>query len=221
MSADENAQSENKPHRNSHLRTIIAILLLAIGGGLWLWEDVLKDRFIPKRWGTVVEGQLYRSGRLHPALVKDVLTEHNIQVIIDLTGDQPGHAEQEAEKQAAQELGIERVSFPLGGNGTGDINNYAGAIQTIVEAQQANKPVWIHCAAGSQRTGGVIACYRMLIENAAPSTAYAEMVQYDWDPVDDVELLTFINENMAELAALLYATQTIDQIPDPLPQLAP
>lgn len=218
------AESKNKStpkNPASRTRTIIAITLLAIGGGLWLWDDVLKDRIIPKRWGAVQEKQIYRSGRLHPALVKDMLAEHNIQVIIDLTCDQPGRAEQEAEKQAAQELGIERTSFPLGGNGTGDINNYAGAIRTIVAAQQANKPVWIHCAAGSQRTGGVVACYRMLIEQTEPSTVHAEMVQYDWDPDDDLELLTFVNQNMAALAELLYSTQTITAIPDPLPQLAP
>ncbi|MFZ2148317.1 MAG: dual specificity protein phosphatase family protein [Sedimentisphaerales bacterium] len=218
----DNSQQEPEPItiRNTSWRVwILRILLVIVIAGLviWLWKSVLEDRLIPKRWGVVQAGKIYRSGRLSAALVKKMLRENNISVIIDLTGDEPGDRDQEAEKGAAVELGIERLNFPLKGDGTGDINNYAQAIAAIVDAEQKGKPVLVHCAAGTQRTGGVIACYRMLVEKKPPSFAYAELLRYDWKDKPDQILLTYINSNMAKLAALLKEMGVIDEVPNPLP----
>lgn len=199
----------------------IALIVAVIGAGIWLWEDVLEDHVIPKRWGVVEAGKIYRSGRLSVTFVKRTLKKHNIAVIVTLTGNKPGHKDQEAERQAAAQLGIEILRFPLRGNGTGDINNYAQAIAAIVDAKQKGKPVLVHCAAGTQRTGGVIACYRMLIEKKPALFAYAELLHCDWDPDDDQILLTYVNNNMAELATLLKRKGVIDEVPNPLPVLGP
>lgn len=218
----DNGQQESEPKtikNTSRWVSILRILLaIAIAGlVIWLWKDVLEDRLIPKRWGVVQAGKIYRSGRLSSALVKKMLRENNIAVIIDLSGDEPGDKDQEAEKKAAVELGIERLNFPLKGDGTGDINNYAQAIAAIVDAEQKGKPVLVHCAAGTQRTGGVIACYRMLVEKKSPSFVYAELLRYDWKDKPDQILLTYINNNMAKLAALLKEMGVIDEAPNPLP----
>jgi len=195
----------------------ILLIVAIIGSGIWFWKEVLEDRLIPKRWGVVEEGKIYRSGQLSAALVKKTLTKHNIAVIVNLTVEGSGDKDQEAEKQAADELGIEVFRFPLKGNGTGDIKRYAGAIATIVDARKNRKPVLVHCAAGTQRTGGVIACYRMLVEKRSPSFAYAELLRYNWHDEPDQVLLTYINTNMSELARLLVGMDVIDQIPDTLP----
>jgi protein tyrosine phosphatase len=203
---------------NSRL-CFVCLVILLIGGGIWVWEGIIKDRVIPKRFGVVQEGQIYRSGCLSAALVKKVLKKYNIKVIIDLTVDSPDNHDQKAEKQAAAELGIERLTFPLRGNGTGDIKNYARAIASIVKAKQERKPVLVHCAAGTQRTGGVIAAYRLLVEQKDISFIYAELMRYDWDPKDDTALLKYLNSHMAELATLLKQMLIINEIPDPLPAL--
>ncbi len=196
---------------------LIALTVAVIGGGIWLWDDVLEDRIIPKRWGVIEPGKIYRSGQLSAALVRKTLSKHNIKVIVDLTGNIPSDKDQEAEKQAATELGIEVLRFPLRGNGTGDINNYARAIAAIVDARNKAKPVLVHCAAGTQRTGGVVACYRMLIEKKPPSFAYEELLRYDWRDKQDQVLLTYINSNMTKLAELLKQMGVTDHVPDPLP----
>ena len=138
-----------------------------------------------------------------------------------MTGNKPGYKDQETEKQAVAELGIEILRFPLRGNGSGDISNYAQAIAAIVDAKEKDKPLLVNCAADTQRTGGVTACYRMLIEKKSPSFAYAEMRRYDWDPDDNPVLLSYINNNMAELSRLLKEMRVIDEVPDPLPVLGP
>lgn len=218
----DNSQHEPEPTtiRNTSQRlSILRILLVIAIAGLviWLWKNVLEDRLIPKRWGVVQAGEIYRSGRLSAALVKKMLRENNIAVIVDLTGDEPSDKDQNAEKEAAVELGIERLSFPLKGNGTGDINHYAYAIAAIVDAKRKGKPVLVHCAAGTQRTGGVIACYRMLVEKKSPSFAYAELLRYDWKDKPDQILPNYINSNMAKLAELLKEMGVIDEVPNPLP----
>lgn len=197
------------------------IVVAIVGGGIWLWEDVLQDRLIPKRWGVVEPGVVYRSGCLDAALVKSMLAKHNIQMIIDLTGEKVGDRDQEAEKAAAAELGIEIRRYPMAGNGTGKLDRYADAIASLTEAYRAKKPVLVHCAAGSQRTGGVVTCFRLLVQQKPVSQAYQEMQQYDWDPVDNAILPQFLNQNMAEIAALLVERGVIEEVPDPLPVVGP
>ena len=197
----------------------VAILLLV--GTVWLWEDVVKDRVIPKRFGVVKQGQIYRSGQLSSSLVKRTLLKYKIGVIVSLSGDSSGDVDKDAEKQAAADLGIERLIFPLRGNGTGDINNYAKAIAAICEAQKKRKPVLVHCTAGAQRTGGVIAAYRLLVEKKDVSFVLAEMMRYGWNPKRNVYLLPYLNSHTGELAMLLQQMGVIDHVPQSLPQIGP
>jgi hypothetical protein len=212
---------------NSHLKQrlksifkicLICLAILLIGGGVWAWESEIKDRVIPKRFGVVQEGQLYRSGLISSALVKKVLLKYKIKVIIDLAA---GGGNRKAEKQAVTELGIERLTFQLRGDGTGDVNDYARAIAAIAQAKQEHKPVLVHCNAGLQRTGGVIAAYQLLVEEKASSLVYHEFTRYDWDPWNDTTLFNYVNGHMEELAVLLKKMGVIKEIPSPLPVFGP
>ncbi|MDI9431552.1 MAG: tyrosine-protein phosphatase [Planctomycetota bacterium] len=217
---DEPKSADIPAKRSSKRIWHVAAMVLLIGGGIWLWEEVIEDRVIPKRWGVVEPGSIYRSGRLSSALVKRMLTEHQMQVIVALEGEKAADPDQRAEIQAAEELGIELKRFPLRGNGTGDVERYADAVAAVVEAQRAQKPVLVHCSAGTQRTGGIIAFYRLLVQQRSPSVVLEEMTQYDYDPDDNPALLAYINENMGRMAVLLQARGIIGQVPDPLPVLS-
>lgn len=206
-------------HSKTALKKAIILAAIVLVGAVWTWEDVVKDRVIPKRWGVVEDGLICRSGQLSASLVKRVLKQHGIRVIVDLTSEVPGDKDQQAERQAADELGIEIKRFPLGGDGTGDIEQYAGAVTAVVEARRMGKPVLVHCAAGAQRTGGTIAFYRLLVEKKPPALVVKEMARYGWDPKHDTVLLDYINEHMGELAGLLKDKGIIDEIPNPLPRL--
>ncbi len=198
-------------------RIVLAVIIF--GGGFWLWHDVIEDRVIPKRWGCVEQGAIYRSGMLSAALIERTLRKNDIQVIVTLTGEKPGDPDHMAELQAAEALGIELLRFGLGGDGTGDIEHYAQAIAAIVKAKDEGKAVQVHCAAGSQRTGGVIACYRLLVRGDAKDDVLREMRSYDWDPQDNPKLVPYVNENMHTLATRLVELGVIQSVPDPLPLL--
>ncbi|MEE8459704.1 MAG: dual specificity protein phosphatase family protein [Phycisphaerales bacterium] len=197
----------------------IGVIVAVIGGGIWLWEDVLEDRLIPKRFGVVVPGSIYRSGQLSPTLIRKTLARHEIDLVVHLGVHDPLNKAHVAEQAAVESLGIERRLFPLQGDGTGDIDNYAQAIAAIVEARDAGQRVLVHCAAGSYRTGGVIASYRMLLEGMPPDEAWAEMEQYSWN--SDIPILPeYLNSHMAQLTEKLVQLGVIERVPEPLPVLA-
>ena len=214
------------PERSRRFRLWPIILIVAVvAGGVWMWEEVLEDRIVPKRWGVVEEGRIYRSGQLHPALVYKTLERHGIDLVIsliDLTyADDDDRAADEAERIACEELEIERRVFPLQGDGTGTIENYAQAIASIVECLEDDRRVLVHCAAGAQRTGGVVTGFRVLVQGWDPKRACAEMAEYDWDPDKDRAVLDHLNAHMHELVAKLVEMGVLEAAPDPLPRLAP
>jgi protein tyrosine/serine phosphatase len=197
---------------------IIGACALAVSAGVWLWTEVLDDHFIPKRWGVVEPGLIYRSGQLDSWLVEKTLASHHIATIVSLTGDVPYDKNQQAERSAAAKLGIDLQRYPLAGDGTGDIHNYAQAIAAIVQAAKSGRAVLIHCAAGSQRTGGVVAFYRLLVERRPAQAVYRELRRYGWKPKDK-PLIEYVNRNMGPLAELLVTMGVIADVPSPLPTL--
>ncbi len=198
---------------------LLAGIVLLAGGGIWLWKGVLEHHLILKRFGIVEPGKIYRTGQLSAPLIKHFLEKRNIRVIVDLTSDDANDPDQQAEKRAAAELGIEVVKLPLKGNGTGDVNNYARAVAAISLADKNGRPVLVHCAAGTQRTGGVIAVYRLLVQKKDPGFTLGEMKRYGFNPKRNPALLPYLNDNMTDFAALLKQAGIIDEVPEPLPQL--
>jgi protein tyrosine/serine phosphatase len=197
--------------------TVLVVCLF--GGVVWFWQGVAKDRLIPKRWSVVEGHRIYRSGQLSASLVRRVLARHGIQVIVALTFDDPRDQDQAAEEKAAADLGIELLHFPLFGDGTGDVNNYAGAVAAVIRAERQGRSVLVHCAAGAQRTGGVIAFYELLVDKKPPAVVLQELRHHGWNPKSHPNLVPYLNANLGPVAAFLHEQGLLDAIPDPLPVL--
>lgn len=195
-------------------------LVLAVAGLVTLGVTQ-KYRFIAKRFGVVEEGLIYRSGQISKWMFEKTVEKYGIEVVIDLNGIEPNDEHQAAEIASIERLGLQLHRLPLGGNGTGDISRYAEAHEIIAAAASQNRPVLVHCAGGAQRTGGVIATYRVLVQNVPGSRAYAELLEYNWKPGRDQDMLIFVNAQMRELAEILVERGLISKVPDPLPFIAP
>jgi protein tyrosine/serine phosphatase len=183
------------------LRRLIAALVVAIAIS-YVWSAYTKNHFYPVNFG-VVEPGFYRSGQLSRAVVRDVLQRNHIEVIVNLCPPDPKDGNIAAEEKAAAELGIDRRSFPLRGDGRGDPNMYVKAVQTIIEARKAGKPVLVHCAAGEQRTSGVIAAYQVIIEGKSEEEAFQQARKYLYDPKHNPYLRPYFDSHLAEWRAAL------------------
>ncbi|HEV8070297.1 MAG TPA: tyrosine-protein phosphatase [Planctomycetaceae bacterium] len=210
-----------RPRKTVRIAGLTILGFAVIGAAISLWSLVLRDRFVPKRFGVVVPGKVYRSGQISKFLIADVVDRNHIGTIIDLNGLDPNDADQRVELDVSQSKGVRHLRFPLRGDATGQIDRYAGAVQAIVESEQQGRPVLVHCAAGSQRTGACVSFYRLLVRHDPPESVYRELVSYGWDPRSNQILLEYVNGHMHELAELLVQRHAIDREPNPLPVLHP
>lgn len=182
----------------------LALLLCAcIATGVLIWEELLEDRVVAKRFGVVEPGKIFRSGQISSYLIEPVLSDNKIEKVIALNGSDLQKPYLKTEVETAKKLHIDHQVLYLIGDGTGDVEDYAEAVAEIMRCEKAGKPVLVHCAAGAQRTGGVIAAYRMLVQKKTPEEAYQELLQYDWKPHKDQALIDYLNQNLTRLSLLL------------------
>ena len=199
-----------------------AVFVAAFSLFAYWWLDGGRYRFKPRRFGVVKQGAIYRSGQIHEALIEDVLREHGIKAIVDLSEDKADDAHANAERDAAKRLGVRVLQLrDLDGDGIGPPERYMVALERIVESERAGEPILVHCAAGSQRTGAAIAWYRMLVQGWSGPRAFDDFEKYQrWHAKNDV-LVPYINKHTAAVARWLAERGVIARAPDPLPVFEP
>ena len=116
MDREESGATTGTQQKRKHLTLVLVVLL--IGGTIWTYDEFVKYSIFPKRFGVVEEGVLYRSGQISATLIKKTLQKHDIGVIVMMSGYDPQGHDKRAEKEVAEELGVDIYNFPLGG-GTG------------------------------------------------------------------------------------------------------
>lgn len=195
--------------------TAIATAFVAV-----VWFGLLEERLIARRWGVVLPGRLYRSGQVSRFLVEDMLRNHRIATVIDLNGFNRHNANQQVELAVAEYLEIDHHRFALAGDGTGSLDKYADAVALIALREQEGKTTLVHCGAGSNRTGGVIAAYRLLVRNEPVERVQAELEAFDCTARSNPKLVPFLNANLPAIAQKLVERGTIARVPDTMPQLA-
>jgi protein tyrosine/serine phosphatase len=182
--------------RNIKPFVIIVALVLVGVGFIIAWNNGLRTYLRPKKWGVVEPGRLYRSGQISQRLIRPTLTKNHIGLIIDMSiEDTP---DTRAEREAVKQLNIQRVALPLRGNGVGNPDYYVTALSMIIEAERKQCPVLVHCQAGTERTGGVIAAYRILVDGMSEEQAFAEARSYGHNDRENPHLVPFIEEHLKE-----------------------
>ena len=77
------------------------------------------------------------------------------------------------EKAAVESAGMRSIEIPISTTSTIDPNAVKRALSAITDP--ANQPVFLHCAQGRDRTGVVVAVYRMEVDGWSNAEAEAEM----------------------------------------------
>lgn len=197
-------------------------IFLAVVAGLAglreVWE-FYEYRWIPKRFGVVEEDTVYRSGQIHHNIIRDVLQEHEIRTIVDLTGPNHRDPREQEEVEAARDLGIDYVRLHLKGDGTGNLDHYEEAVARMDGAWEEGEPLLVHCGAGTHRAGVAVAFFRLLVQGWSTERTLEEMEDYSFDLEDDVEGLRYLDRHMATMAERLARRGVITRVPDTLPRV--
>lgn len=151
--------------------TFLIILSLLLFVGAPVAEPVAVPNF-----GKVAEG-IYRGGRPRKAGIKE-LKAMGIKTIINLDGIAPMQETDDGrdERQWTTEAGIKYIYIPMSPITAPTTESIDAALKQMLDP--ANHPVFVHCYRGSDRTGMVIAAYRITIDGWTVEKAFEEMKQY-------------------------------------------
>jgi tyrosine-protein phosphatase SIW14 len=97
------------------------------------------------------------------------LARLGVQTVVDLR--EPG-SRSAAEKRTVEAAGMKYVSVPMNGMETPSNRDVAKVLALLEDASTG--PVFVHCMRGADRTGGVIACYRIEHDHWKNEKALAE-----------------------------------------------
>ncbi len=169
-------------------KSIIKTLAFSIMASFLLSAQVVMGQELaqrPEHWAQPVSGEnnlfrvtetLYRSEQ--PLFEdKEWLRAHNIQTVISL------RSSGKRDQKELGELGIDLVHLPMRAWKISD-SQVAQALQQIRQGQQKGG-VLVHCYHGSDRTGLVIAMYRIIEQNWSIEAAREEMKKggYGFHPI--------------------------------------
>lgn len=206
-----------KPASGSKARYLI--VSIAATALLWLvWREMVRPNLIPKNFGVVAAGKVFRSGELTPSAMRRVAEKYGVKTVVDLGAYEEGTDGERLQQRTADVLGLTRYKFDLEGDGTGNPNSYVLALRLMTDP--AKQPILVHCSAGSERTGVLTALYRNIVEGKSIAEAFGEAREHRHDPARNPWLLLVLADWREKIAQ---AYRSGGQIPgiDPLPEPVP
>jgi len=204
----EPARNPRRQRTRSALIVLTALVAVAVVVVL-----LSRDRLFPKRFAVVEPGQLYRGGYTEPWPLKRLIEGYGVRHILCLMNFAPGDPRESRERKVASETGVTLEEIPMPGNGCADFASLDAAADYI--ADPAHRPLFVHCAAGVQRTGAAIAAYRMKHCGWTSDRAIAEAERYGLSRHDNAELYEHLRRYYESLtsAATRPVTATTRRIP--------
>lgn len=115
----------------------------------------VSETMVWERFDTVKPGVLYRSGQLSTDQLRDAIDRYGIRTVVNF---QVRDRTLAAEEALVQSMGMKFVDLPMPGDGFGEEEQFREFLKLVDDP--ANRPVLIHCAAGTCRTGAAVALYR-------------------------------------------------------------
>lgn len=116
-----------------------------------------------------VSDTLYRGGQPEKAGY-DALKALGVEIVVNLRDEGPSIG---AERKEVESRGMRFVSLPWGALSKPDNAEVAAFLQLLRD--NPDKPVFVHCKRGAERTGVMVSAYRMSQQGWTPEQALAEM----------------------------------------------
>lgn len=152
----------------------VAIVLTTVGVALGVRE--LSQDSVWERFDTVKPGVLYRSGQLTSEQLKSAIDRYGIRTVVNFQVRDRTLATEEA---LVRSLGSKFVNLPMPGDGFGEERQFREFLALVDDP--ANRPLLIHCAAGTCRTGAAVALYRFERDGWSIDDVTREMERQAYD----------------------------------------
>lgn len=136
-------------------RTAGIVAVLAIALAAWLVWVQRSGNF-----ATVATGLVYRSNQPTPERLAAYTKAVGLKSVLNLRGADMGAGWYRAERQAAADLGLTLIDFPMAANRELTQAESAALLDIL---RNAPKPLLIHCKSGSDRTGLAAVLYLALV----------------------------------------------------------
>ncbi len=136
----------------------IAIVLTAVTSvvlGIWLAIETRRNHLVWDHFDVVKRDILYRSGQLTTEQLEAAVNRYKIRTVISF--QIPG-GDVDSERKLARRLKIDFMDLPMPGDGFGQEAQFREVLKACDDPER--RPVLIHCARGTCRTGAAVALYR-------------------------------------------------------------
>jgi protein tyrosine phosphatase (PTP) superfamily phosphohydrolase (DUF442 family) len=159
---------------------VLLIGVVACSLGAQQPNDTASARVVPAEKSTVsgvpnfgkLSATLYRGGQPTAEGIRK-LREMGIEIVVNFREERK---ETSAEKQQVEALGMRYVSIPW--SAWDDPNDQQVAEFLTLLRANPERRVFVHCKHGKERTGVMVAAYRMSFEHWTPRQALAEMESF-------------------------------------------
>jgi protein tyrosine/serine phosphatase len=166
---------------------VMAASTVFIAATAWAIKEY-RYYFFPAHFFVVEPDSFYRGARQTPSMLRRIIEEHHIRAIVNLDDkvleredlDRPDADPYEQEKALAKEYGIQYYGFIWEGSGVGPYQEYDEVADIL--ASLANRPVFLHCAAGEKRTNAALAAYWIRHRGYTLEQAVEGLILYGQNP---------------------------------------
>ncbi|MBN1443110.1 MAG: neutral/alkaline non-lysosomal ceramidase N-terminal domain-containing protein, partial [Planctomycetes bacterium] len=118
-------------------------------------------RFTVENLGEVEPGLLYRSARTSPALLEFLAERCNLGYVVNLRGKNDPH-----EVEFVESIGGELIQLEMSSRRPPAVRQVLELIRVTHRARAGGRSILVHCHGGSDRTGMMVAIWRMLFQGA-------------------------------------------------------
>ncbi len=149
---------------------VVAIVSGAAALTLWLTVETRRNRVVWDHWDVVKPGILYRSGQLNADQLAAAVKRYGLRTVVNF---QVPTSRVKAERELARKLGVDFMNLPMPGDGFGQEAQFREVLKACDDPSR--RPVLVHCARGTCRTGAAVALYRYERDGWTVDDVAAEM----------------------------------------------